>query len=246
MPADDYDLHTLAAAYVMDAVDDTERARFAAHLDDCAQCREDVREMRETTARLGAGAGVRPRPELKAQALAAASRTSQLAPAISRPRLIRPASRLTKLAVAAAVVVFAGAAAVGIAANDAMEQLHHSQRQDHMIVAVLNAPDAVMLTAKIITGGTATVVMSHREHALVFTAHGLRGLPPAMGYELWLMGPGGDKPAGMLKPQDDGMAGPAVVTGLGAGEMIGLTVEPASGAPRPTSPPVVLIGPNRH
>jgi hypothetical protein len=246
MPAGEYDLHSLAAAFAMDAVDDTERARFAAHLGDCEQCREDVREMRETTARLGAGVGVRPRPELRARALAAASRTSQLGPAVTRPRPTRAAPWLAKLAVAAAVVVVAGAGAAGFAANNAMQQLHHSQGQEHMIVTVLSAPDAVMLTAKVSTGGTATVVMSHQEHALVFTAHGLRRLPPAMGYELWLMGPHGDKPAGMLKPQDSDMAGPAVVTGLRTGDVIGLTVEPLSGASRPTSAPVVLIGPNKH
>jgi hypothetical protein len=33
---------------------------------------------------------------------------------------------------------------------------------------VLNAPDAVLLTARVTTGGTATVVMSRRDRALVF------------------------------------------------------------------------------
>ena len=48
------------------------------------------------------------------------------------------------------------------------------------------------------TGGTATVVMSHRERALVFTAADLRVLPSSESYELWLMGPAGNRPAGMI------------------------------------------------
>jgi hypothetical protein len=99
-----------------------------------------------------------------------------------------------------------------------------------------------MMTAKIRTGGMATVVMSHRVHAIVFTAHGMRQLPAGEGYELWLMGPAGDRPAGMLGASDGGMAGPAVVSGLTSGDMIGLTVEPADGSQWPTSAPVVLIG----
>jgi hypothetical protein len=33
-----------------------------------------------------------------------------------------------------------------------------------------------------------------------------------------------------------------VVSGLRAGDKVGLTVEPAAGAPRPTSAPVVMVG----
>ncbi len=41
------------------------------------------------------------------------------------------------------------------------------------------------------------------------------------------------------------MAGPAVVSGLAPGDMIGLTIEPAEGAARPTSALIVVIGPHR-
>ncbi len=55
--SDDFELHTLAGPFAMDAVTAEERARFVAHLDDCDQCRDDVREMREATARLGIASG---------------------------------------------------------------------------------------------------------------------------------------------------------------------------------------------
>jgi hypothetical protein len=259
--SDDQELHTLAGPYVMDAVTQDERVNFVAHLANCAQCQEDVREMREATARLGVAAAVRPRVELKEQTIRAAFRTSQLGPAVSertdlqlsarhrrRVGRLRPFAERARsvgmsarVALAAAALVVAAAIAFGLIANDAMQQLRHSQRQDHMIAAILNARDAVMLTAHVTTGGQATVVMSHREHGLVFTAHGLRRLPSSQAYELWLMGPAGDRPGGMLGPASDGTAGPAVVMGLGRSDMIGLTVEPASGSVRPSSVMVLLI-----
>lgn len=56
---------------------------------------------------------------------------------------------------------------------------------------MLNAPDAVMLTDRIKTGGTATVVMSDRDRALVFTTARLPRLPASWCYQLWLMGRAG-------------------------------------------------------
>jgi anti-sigma-K factor RskA len=258
--SDDHELHTLAGPYVMDAITPQERASFASHLADCAQCRDDVREMREATARLGLAAMLRPRPELKEQTMRAAFRTSQLAPAVdttpdgeaapSRPGPV-PRRRLAqrvrsfplsaRFALASAALVAAAATGFGLMATNMMEQLHHSERQDHMIASVLNASDAVIFTARVTTGGTATVIMSHHERRLVFTAHGLRPLPGGMGYELWLMGPAGDRPAGMLRPQTDGMAGPAVVSGIKRGDAIGVTVEPAGGSSLPSSTVLVTI-----
>ena len=82
----DHELHSLAAPFVMDAITPAEREEFVSHLAGCAQCRDDVREMREATARLGMAAARRPRPELKEQTIRAAFLTSQLAPVAAEPR----------------------------------------------------------------------------------------------------------------------------------------------------------------
>jgi anti-sigma-K factor RskA len=104
---------------------------------------------------------------------------------------------------------------------------------------VLTAPDATMITARVKGGGTATIVMSRHARALVFAAAGLRALPSSTCYELWLMGPGGDKPAGMLPGSRHGMTGPVIASGVGSADRLGLTVEPAGGSPHPTT--VVLL-----
>lgn len=251
MTTGEHDLHTLPGAYVLGAVTDGERLAFEAHLPTCAQCRQDVRELLETAVRLGTATAVRPRPELRDQTIQAAHRTSQLAPVMpakagpergpARAR-ITPAMRSwpVRAAAAAAVVAVAGTVALAAAMHDAMRQ---SQQQAHMISVVLNAPDAVLRTAPVSGGGMATVVLSRREHMGVFTARQLRALPSAMSYELWLMGPRGDRPAGMITAGKGLMAGTAVVSGMSAGDMIALTIEPASGSEHPTSPPLVLIGP---
>ncbi|HTP14634.1 MAG TPA: anti-sigma factor, partial [Streptosporangiaceae bacterium] len=101
------------------------------------------------------------------------------------------------------------------------------------------------LTARITTGGSATVVMSHAERELVFTAAGLRALPAAERYELWLKGPSGMKAVGLLPGERAGMSGPVVISGLSARERIGMTVEPAGGSPQPTSPPVLMLSLSR-
>jgi len=79
-------------------------------------------------------------------------------------------------------------------------------------------------------------VMSHSRGALVFTAQGLRALPSSAGYELWLIGPSGDRPVGMLPTGSNGMTEPVIASGLRAGDHLALTAEPAGGTVRPTAP----------
>lgn len=251
-------LHTLVGAYVLDAVPPADRQAFERHLGGCTPCQDEVRTMREATARLAAAAAVEPRPQLRDQTLQAATRLRQEPPAITAPagRLARwlprrPAGaqpargalRSGWLVVTAAVAVVAAVAAIGLGLHlgSMQNRLSAADQRDHAIAEVVGAPDAVKMTAPVSTGGTATVVMSHHMRSLVFVARRLSALPAARGYELWLMGPSGDRSAGMLPQPRSGMSGPMVVDDLHAGDQVGLTVEPAAGSPQPTSPPIVLV-----
>jgi hypothetical protein len=109
------------------------------------------------------------------------------------------------------------------------------------IATVLTAPDAVRMTAQVRTGGTATIVMSHHDGMLVFAAAGLHRLPAAQHYELWLIGPGLDRPAGRLPVPSHGMTGPVIASGLRSGDKLGLTVESATGTRRPTTPMILEL-----
>lgn len=252
-------LHTLVGAHVMDAVPEADRAAFERHLAGCEPCREEVRGLREAAAQLAAAAAIKPRPELRDQTLRAATSIRQLPPQIAaepatgisgriarwraRSEAGRPAwlSTVTITAIACAILFAGTAIGLGLHLSSMQHGLTAAQRRDHAMETVLSAPDAVTLTAEVRTGGTATVVMSHRARALVFMANRLSALPSSKAYELWLMGPTGDTAVGVLPPAKDGMSGPMVVSGLAPGDQLGLTIEPASGSGEPTSVPIVLL-----
>lgn len=226
--------HTLAGAYAMDALDEKDRTGFERHLTRCEACAREVGELRETAARLAVASAAPPPPGLKERVLAAAARTRQQAPAVPAParRLVRPLVAATAVALVVLTVVF------GLSSSDAHQRLDQMRQREQAIAAVLSAHDARMMTTPVTGGGTATIVMSHREGALVFTASGLPALPPSRGYELWLAGPAGQRPAGMLPA---GNHGPVFATGLRAGDHLMLTVEPATGASHPTAPAMLDV-----
>jgi len=124
----------------------------------------------------------------------------------------------------------------GVSNGSTSDQLSRAQASSQQIAAVLTARDATMMTGAVKGGGTVTVVMSHARRELVFTAADLHTPPAARGYELWLIGPVGDRPVGMLPPVRHGMTGPVIAAGLRPGDHLALTAEPPGGASRPTGP----------
>jgi anti-sigma-K factor RskA len=251
------DAHTLAGAYVMDAISAPDRARFERHLAGCEECTEEIASLREATARLGTATASTPPAALKDRVMAAAAMTRQQAPVA---REAHPASRagiegfgswLRSLAwpgrtvlaagVAVAVVVLGAAVVLGVSNGNMRQQLDLAQSSGQQITAVLTAHDAHMMTGPVTGGGTATVVMSKSRDALVFTAAGLPALPASHGYELWLVGPTGDRPVGMLSLGSHGMTSPVIASGLRRGDHLALTDEPAGGSSRPTAPMMLYM-----
>jgi anti-sigma-K factor RskA len=232
------DPHTLAGAYALDALGGADRARFERHLSVCPACNQETRGLRETTARLAATAAAHAPEGLRDRVMAAAARTRQNQPATTQVKSAWPGRRW---GMAIACGVLAVALAFGGIAFHTQQQLSQEQARSRAIATVLNAPDATMLTADAASRGTATVVMSHQDRALVFTAAHLPALPSSERYELWLMGSTGARPAGMLPTPHNGMTAPVIVSGLRAGDKVALTVEPSGGARRPTPPMVIML-----
>jgi hypothetical protein len=252
------DPHTLAGAYALDALTRADRAAFERHLGACEDCRQEAASLRAAAARLGQAAAAPPPAWLRQQVLARAAQTRQLPPpaglrdapagtaataprrpALDRRGLTWPAAPRLAIAVAGACLLIA----LGFGGLMLHTQHRLTQEQAHsaQITAVLNAPDATMMTARTAAGGRATVVMSHADHAMVLTTARLPALPAGKRYELWLMGPAGVRPAGMLPPSHRGMTAPIVVSGLATTTMVGLTVESAAGARLPTTAPVLML-----
>jgi len=239
------DVHTLAGPYAMDAISAPDRARFDRHLARCEDCAREIASLREATARLAAAAAVSPPPALKTRVMAAAAATRQRPPgqepeAAPRTWPLRRAPR-RRLAMAAGAVAAAAAVAAavvfGVSNGGMRDQLSRAQASSQRVAAVLTAQDATMMTGAVRGGGTVTIVMSHSMRELVFTAAALHALPASRGYELWLIGPAGDRAVIMLPPARHGMTGPVVASGLRPGDHLALTAEPASGAAHPAGRP---------
>jgi anti-sigma-K factor RskA len=241
------DAHTLAGAYAMDAVSAPDRERFERHLAGCRECAREIASLREATAVLGTAAAESLPTGLKERVMAAAAMTRQQPPADearARPdvRGVRlrslpwPGRMALAAGAAAAAAVLALAVVFGVSNGSMQQQLSRAQASSQQIAAVLTAQDAVMTSGPVRGGGTATIVMSHARHALVFTAQGLRALPASRGYELWLIGPAGTRSVGMLPAGSHGMTGPVIASGLRQGDHLALTAEPAGGTVHPTAP----------
>ena len=251
------EVHTLAGPYAMDAISAPDRASFERHLARCEECAREIASLREATARLATAAAVAPPPALKARVMAAAAATRQRPPGLepevavrtwrSRTRLPRvrlgilgrlgSRGRLAMAAGAVAAVAAVTAAVVfGVSNGGMRDQLSRAQASSQQVAAVLTARDATMMTGTVRGGGTVTIVMSHSMRELVFTAAALHALPASRGYELWLIGPAGDRAVVMLPPARHDMTGPVVASGLRPGDHVVLTAEPAGGGARPTGP----------
>jgi anti-sigma-K factor RskA len=242
--------HTLAGAYAMDALDPAGQRRFSRHLARCRECTDEIAELREVAGRLALASATRPPEPLKEQILAVTERTRQLPPVIGRAahRRYGPAkartgrlARTPRLALALAAATVMAVAAIWLAVRPGQQSPARTPVGEQAITAVLTAPDAVMIDAPVRRGGTATVVMSMRERRLVFAAAGLHALPASRCYELWLVHHGRDRPAGLLPMPKHGMTGPVIASGLRRGDRLALSVEPATGSDRPTSPMILVL-----
>jgi anti-sigma factor RsiW len=236
--------HTLAGAYALDALAETERLTFERHMARCEACAQEVASLREAAAALAAASAVPPPPALRQQVAAAAAGTRQASPpGVPAPRLRLPGWR-ARVALAAGTLAAAAAIALaavfGVSNGSMQQQLNRAQASSQGIASVLTAQDATMMTGQVVGGGTATIVMSPSRHALVFTAAGLPKLPGSRRYELWLIGPGGPR-IGMPLQVSGGMTSPVIASGLRHGDRLALSAEPAAGSWRPTGPMMLDI-----
>ncbi|MFG1944282.1 anti-sigma factor domain-containing protein [Nonomuraea sp. NPDC048826] len=150
---------------------------------------------------------------------------------------------LGKAAAGLAAVSTAAAVALGVVAFDARRDLGELRAGDSAlateVAAVLAAPDARTVRHRVASGGTGVAVVSRLRGRVLFTSSGMPELPPSKVYALWLMGPDGVRPAGVLDRGADGLTRPVLADLRGDGHL-GLTVEPAGGSGRPTTRPILF------
>ncbi|WP_436771009.1 anti-sigma factor [Yinghuangia sp. YIM S09857] len=237
------DAHALTGPYAVDALDAGERALVERHLESCPACRDEVRELRETAARLAATTAVPPPDRLRSRVLAEIGTVRQAPPAGTGTAPPRPArfggARLPWLAAAA---MFVAVVVLGALLADARSGESGAETRADRIAAIVTAPDTRTVTATG-DGATATALTSRSRDEALVVASGLHAPGPAHVWQVWFMTDQGARSAGLLDDVSAGQnaVGRLVAEGLGDAARIGVTLEPAGGSPAPTTPPVVVM-----
>lgn len=198
----DIDVHHLAAAYALDALDPRERAAFEAHYERCDVCRADVLEFRETMAEVAGSLSAPPPPSLKDRVMADIAVTRQLSPTLIPQASVqagRPRGSWVMLAAAAAVII---ALVVGVVAFNGGDDDPFNDE----LAAVLEQTDSRMieLDNQSDIDGMFKVAWSPSMGKAVLMGEDLPVAPDGKAYELWLIS--GDQSMAMyiLDTADDG------------------------------------------
>ena len=228
------DIHQLAAAYALDAVDERERAEFEAHYPTCAVCRPEVAGFRETLSQVAASVAVDPPSSLKANVMAEIGNTRQLSPLLPNPVVDladhrRSRQRMVRgLSVAAALILIAlGAFVVGRNAGDSGDPYSDAAAR------IFASPDVRIATLDGTGTGTFKVAWSPSNNEAVVLGDGLVDPGTGKAYELWMIDATGAHAMDLLDKADGGQVRRALPVD-GAPDQWAITVEPEGGVDQAT------------
>ena len=213
------ELHDLAAPYVMNALDPSEREAYEAHLSGCQRCQREIARLEEGALALSENVARKPPPELKARIMDAV--TGSVADVTEIESARRPFRWDWAFAAAAVLAVFF--AGLFVVVNT---QLDEAER----LTAVLEAEDAVTVEFDS-SVGRAAFVYSEDLGRGVFVERSLTEPEGDRVYELWLVGEDGPAPAGVFRPESQRTV---FVEGIEDGLVFAMTEEPAGGSEQPT------------
>ena len=232
------DLHTLSGAYAVDALSPAEAEQFATHLEGCQACRDEVRELQEAAARMGASEAIAPPDALKARVLAAADQLPQLppkvAPKVTSTSSARPRRWMTWAGAVAAAVVLVAGGIVGI--NQLNDQ--ETPVASDSVSQVFSASDAKTATVDT-PQGQVRVAMSPDSGQMAVDTDRLNSLSQSRVYQMWAVHNGRATSVGVI---DDPKAG-KVMPIPASGTKVAITIEPEGGSKKPTSKPIVEVDP---
>lgn len=245
-------LRSLAGPYALGTATEAERREFAAHLATCAECREELAEIRRVNEALAMSASPTTAPEhLRRRIIEAAAREprriSERARASSLPWWLAAAAslaaiiagtqwwnssqRLAELRAELATarerlqIVESQRAAAARAVDETSSRLAVVAAADAIAVPLVGQPPSPNATGRVVWSPT---------RGLLFSAANLPPLPQGRVYQLWAVASPAPVGVALVSPQ----AGQAdVVTSVPAGVVptaFALTIEPEGGSPGPT------------
>jgi anti-sigma-K factor RskA len=220
------DIHELAAAYALDALDGSERDAFEEHLAGCPSCREDVEAFRVSATMLAyAEAGPEPSPALRARLLDTARRERPTQSVV----VLRPRRelRLALVAAAAALVVAVGLGAWALSLSRSLDSERSARSTGETIAQILSDPDAKRQAM-----GNRGELVRGPDGRAVLVVRGLPVAPEGKTYEAWVIRDGTPVRAGLFRggTRNILLLGPTVPTG----GVVAVTLEPRGGSNAPT------------
>lgn len=232
----EHDMHNLAAAYALDALEPEEREAFEAHLASCGGCAAEIAEFRETAAALGETQAATPPAGLRDRVLADVRQTRQLPPEVATDPPIdlaerRSIGRFAKIAlgsVAAAILAVAGLAILFAADDESVppEVAAVYDADDSMTVQLLAQPETL--------DGLVEVSYSKSVGRAVVQGNDIGPLDDDTTFQLWAISSDRVEPAGVFVPDESGGVIEALAIDAPADAVWGITVEPEGGSPQPT------------
>lgn len=199
------ELHDLAAAYALNALDPEDRWTYERHLDTCGRCRDEVAALRESAAELGyAVVGPEPSPELRERILRAAREERPAAHVVPlrRRRWLFPATA------AAAVAAACAAIGLGLWANSLRGEIDRQR-----VVATQGQAGRL-----VISGDEATIVACLDE------------APADKTYEAWVIENDVPRPAGLFR---GGCGAVDLTRRVRDGDVVAVTLEQRGGVETP-------------
>lgn len=223
-----HDVHHLAAAYALDALDADERREFEAHYPACSICVDEVGSFRVVAGQLAEGAQAPPPDDLKERVMGEILQTRQLSPLVPdavvdlTERRATRSRRVAVVAVAAGIIAMAGIASVFAFGN----RMSDTER-------ILAAPDAVV-TALDGANGSVSVVWSDELDQVVIFGNGMPDTGDRSEFALWFVQADGVAPAGLFDSTDGEVRTVLDVEDVDVSGW-GVTIEPNGGSDQPTS-----------
>ncbi|WP_062135027.1 anti-sigma factor [Demequina aestuarii] len=258
------DPHSLVGAYAVDALDAPERALIESHLDECAECREELASFAAVATAIADAHATAPPTSLRSRVMAAVGGTAQLTPADAqadsraearsgmlaadhtpvadaraesapRGRARRWMPALLGAAASAVAVAIVAVGALDLGGGDDASQI--ALEKDVMMVT--SAPDAQSMDLDL---GNGHVVASERMDGMALMGAAAPMPSDGMEYQVWLvMDDGTAMPGPTFMPQDDGEYMAVVHMDLGDVAAVCITEEPAGGSTHPTTEPMHTV-----
>jgi len=265
MTGNEHNTQEELASYAMQNLPVEESASIRAHLQSCAECRNELAQVSGDLALLGLAVEQQPLPEgarerflnriASSPTVKTGERLAEVTPMPAKSTRRGASFWVPWVAAAAMAIVAISLGVQNKALNDELDlesnlvkNLAAQASKAQQVLEVLTAPTAQRVTlteGKTPAQPSAKATYLPERGGLILLATNLKPLPADKAYELWVIPANGKAPvpAGVFRPDAVGTANlvlPSLPAGIEA-KAFGITIEKASGAESPTLP-IILSG----